>query len=78
MKIEQLHTTGGGWQDQIGGCIDGGFKIGSLAADKRCIWRTIPIEDSFRQEIERRLVLIYTGETRLAKNLLQVHSSEND
>lgn len=31
----------------------------------------IPISAEFQEEINRRLVLIYTGKTRLAKNLLQ-------
>lgn len=72
LKIEQLHTTGGGWQDQVGG-IANGSKLITLESDTQEVrWQTIPITAEFREEIEKRLVLVYTGKTRLAKDLLQV------
>lgn len=76
LQVEQLHTTGGGWQDQIGGCISGGFKLGTLSPSKQnCIWEVVQISHEFREEMNQKLVLIYTGATRLAKNLLEVFSS---
>jgi galactokinase/mevalonate kinase-like predicted kinase len=44
LQIEQLHTSGGGWQDQLGGCIIGGAKIGWIQVEEKrnCCWRTIP------------------------------------
>jgi fucokinase len=61
----------GGWQDQVGG-IWGGFKLTTAK-------NQLPLEISVKQiklskesldEINSRLILIYTGITRLAKDLL--------
>ena len=64
--IEQDLTTGGGWQDNVGG-IFGGIKLAECPA-------TLPIRVSQRTlagcDISRHLVLVYTGAVRLAKNLL--------
>ena len=69
---EQLMSTGGGWQDQIGGIV-GGLKLGRSL---NCIplyidYKAIEISDSFRNQFESHLVVIYSGSVRLAKNLLQ-------
>uniref|UniRef100_A0A183CC74 GHMP_kinases_N domain-containing protein n=1 Tax=Globodera pallida TaxID=36090 RepID=A0A183CC74_GLOPA len=73
LRVEQLHTTGGGWQDQIGGCAPGGFKLGTVCpgGKRECQWRTVPIGKSLQNEMSKRLALIYTGQTRLAKHLLE-------
>lgn len=71
LVVEQLMTTNGGWQDQVGG-IYGGFKMTTSK-------NSLPLEITVNQvkisadveaKINDRLVLIYTGLTRLAKDLL--------
>jgi galactokinase/mevalonate kinase-like predicted kinase len=65
-------TTGGGWQDQIGGSI-GGLK---LAACKAALVPEATIRYVPADVLDPRLnggqtLLYYTGMTRLAKNILQ-------
>jgi galactokinase/mevalonate kinase-like predicted kinase len=72
LEIEQMLTTGGGWQDQIGG-LSGGVKyIESRPGmkPKPSIHQLDPwaFEDPISTE---RMTLFYTGLTRLAKNILQ-------
>uniref|UniRef100_A0A3Q3EDS5 L-fucose kinase n=1 Tax=Labrus bergylta TaxID=56723 RepID=A0A3Q3EDS5_9LABR len=57
LYLEQILTTGGGWQDQVGGLV-GGVKVGRSRA-------SLPLQ------VEQHLLLVYTGKTRLARNLLQ-------
>jgi len=69
--MEQLLTTGGGWQDQIGGLCEGGVKLGTFK-DGKIHAESVNITKSALKFINDRLLLIFTGKTRLAKNLLQV------
>lgn len=65
--------SGGGWQDQVGGLV-GGVKVGRSRASLPLrveVERLRPSED-FLESVEQRLLLVYTGKTRLARNLLQV------
>ncbi|CAK5076645.1 unnamed protein product [Meloidogyne enterolobii] len=73
LQIEQLHTSGGGWQDQLGGCISGGAKIGWVESvgERKCCWRSVPLGGELIKEFSKRFVLLYTGKTRLAKTLLK-------
>ena len=66
-------TTGGGWQDQVGG-LTGGVKVGhSKACLPLHVMVTWPeISEDTVNNFSDRLVLVYTGKTRLARNLLQV------
>jgi galactokinase/mevalonate kinase-like predicted kinase len=70
LKLEQLLTTGGGWQDQIGGVV-GGAKIIStepgLIPDARIDYL---IPDVIDPQSVGHTLLYYTGITRLAKNIL--------
>ena len=70
--LEQQLTTGGGFQDQVNGLI-GGVKT------VRCEPHVFPlklsvenieISPAFRDQLDSRLVLAFTGKTRLAKNIL--------
>eukprot|EP01132_Coremiostelium_polycephalum_P001333 gene1333-1679_t len=76
LKVEQMLTTGGGWQDQVGGLI-GGFKEASCSKfvgkhDKIIVSHTVlDIPKSNIELINQHLLLIYTGRTRLARDLLQ-------
>ncbi|XP_063801940.1 L-fucose kinase isoform X2 [Pseudophryne corroboree] len=72
LHLEQVLTTGGGWQDQVGGLIPG-VKIGRsapklpLQVQVECI----ELPKAFLEELNQHLLLVYTGKTRLARNLLQ-------
>nr|XP_046249077.1 L-fucose kinase isoform X2 [Scatophagus argus] len=72
LYLEQLLTTGGGWQDQVGGLV-GGVKVGRSRASLPLrveVERLSPPED-FLVSLQQHLLLVYTGKTRLARNLLQ-------
>ena len=65
-------STGGGWQDQVGGVTPGIKYITSapgLKQQLRVQHLTIPQETL--QELNDRFVVIYTGQRRLARNLLR-------
>ena len=72
LVVEQMLTTGGGWQDQVGGMV-GGIKI---ARSSSCLplhitTETLCVSKEFISSFSQHLKLIYTGKTRLARNLLQ-------
>ncbi len=70
--LEQMITTGGGWQDQIGG-LAGGIKLITTqpglpqVADVQHVALTPLLHES----LDSRLRLVYTGQRRLAKDLLR-------
>jgi fucokinase len=70
--LEQMMTTGGGWQDQVGGLTPGVKLVTSGPGLPQHIQvaplRLAPAIDA---ELADRLLLVYTGQRRLAKNLLQ-------
>ena len=72
MLMEQLMSTGGGWQDQVGG-LSSGFKlITSDAGMKQKIKnQAIELSTQTMDELEKRFAIIYTGQRRLARNLLR-------
>ncbi len=72
MRLEQMMTTGGGWQDQVGG-IYAGAKIVTSGPGLRQRLRVDPVRWSPEREREfaDRLVLYNTGLQRMAKNLLR-------
>ncbi len=72
MRLEQMMTTGGGWQDQAGG-IYPGAKLVTSGPGVRQRLRVEPIRWSEEREREfaDRLVLYNTGLQRMAKNLLR-------
>ncbi len=72
LYIEQMMSTGGGWQDQIGGIVPG-IKLVTSAPGLQQSITCQPLclsEDTCRQ-LDDRLALIYTGQRRLARNLLR-------
>lgn len=72
LALEQMLTTGGGWQDQVGG-IFRGFKMIETAPGlaQKMTLRWLP-EHLFASEYANRSILLYyTGLTRLAKNILR-------
>ncbi len=76
LVVEQMMTTGGGWQDQIGGLLPA-FKLGKSKAQLplEVNWSQLNVKDNnnqiFWDNFDERLILVYTGQTRLARNLLQ-------
>ena len=70
--MEQIMSTGGGWQDQVGG-VSEGIKFITTAAgiEQKISVEPVRISDQTKQELNERLVLIYTGQRRLARNLLR-------
>jgi galactokinase/mevalonate kinase-like predicted kinase len=72
LQMEQMLTTGGGWQDQIGGAAGGVKYIVSRPGIKPdpVIYQLDPFlfQDSAMSSL---FTLYYTGITRLAKNILQ-------
>ncbi|MHC4753083.1 MAG: GHMP family kinase ATP-binding protein, partial [Planctomycetota bacterium] len=71
LRLEQSLTTGGGWQDQIGGAV-GGAKIVTtepgLVPDARIHYLPADVLDPAVNN--GRTLLYYTGITRLAKDIL--------
>ncbi len=70
--MEQIMSTGGGWQDQIGGATDGIKYITSRPGLKQDIKvEHLVLDNATKDELDRRFTLIYTGQRRLARNLLR-------
>lgn len=70
--MEQIMSTGGGWQDQVGGLSTGVKYITTMPGLKQDIRVThIKVPEAAWQELKERFVLIYTGQRRLARNLLR-------
>ena len=70
--MEQIMSTGGGWQDQVGG-VTGGIKFitSRPGLNQKLKVRQVEIPEDARQELQARFALIYTGQRRLARNLLR-------
>lgn len=72
MRLEQIMTTGGGWQDQVGGAI-GGLKLATTQPGliPAPTLRYVPTDVLDPAHNGGQTLLLYTGITRLAKNILQ-------
>jgi len=70
--LEQMITTGGGWQDQVGGLV-GGIKLTRTRPGLPQVARVdpLPMTPSLRKAFHERLRLVYTGQRRLAKDILR-------
>ncbi len=69
---EQLMNTGGGWQDQVGG-LTNGLK---LMRSRPGITQSIRVDNAelseqTKNELKDRFALIYSGQRRLARNVLR-------
>jgi len=72
LKLEQMLTTGGGWQDQIGGVIDGVKVITTGPGMVPEPTLHAAVADVLDPQANGGVSLLYyTGITRLAKNILQ-------
>lgn len=70
--MEQIMSTGGGWQDQVGGLAPG---IKMVTTDEslkqKIICTPVRISEKTYRELNERFAIIYTGQRRLARNLLR-------
>lgn len=72
MRLEQLMTTGGGWQDQMGGIVPGAKLLVSGPSLRQEVWIQPVVWTAERKaEFEDLIVLYYTGIHRIARNLVQ-------
>lgn len=70
--MEQIMATGGGWQDQVGGLTNGIKYITTMpGVDQQIRVSHINIPPQALEELNERFALIYTGQRRLARNLLR-------
>ncbi len=70
--LEQMLSTRGGWQDQVGGAV-GGFKLARTApgaVQHPCVER-LRVPAAALRELESRSVLLFTGTRRMAKGILE-------
>ena len=73
LELEQRLTTGGGFQDQANGLIGGVKRVFSTAGIVQPVVvksQRLPMSSKMQQHLNGCLHLVYTGKTRLAKNLL--------
>jgi len=72
MRLEQLMTTGGGWQDQAGGIFPGAkLVVSGPGLSQKLRVQPVPSTAEAAAEFESLLVLYYTGIRRIARGLLQ-------
>lgn len=70
--MEQIMSTGGGWQDQVGGVTPGiKFIETKQGINQKIKVENVILEKDVMEELEDRFALIYTGQRRLARNLLR-------
>lgn len=71
LVAEQLMTSGGGWQDVIGGMYPG-IKITATQPGLAQVYEVspLPLDGETEGELARRGFLMYTGQRRLARPLL--------
>lgn len=72
LVMEQIMSTGGGWQDQVGG-VTGGIKYITSKPGLRQELKVehLKLSEETIRELNKRFCLIYTGQRRLARNLLR-------
>jgi len=71
LAIEQMLTTGGGWQDQVGGGTPGLKFIAALASENpEYTMETLNLSQKHIDYFNNKLLVVYTGKTRMAKPIL--------
>ena len=69
--LEQRMCTGGGWQDQVGGILPGVKLIRTQpGTDQTVALRWTVFDMSEGSELKRRCLLYFTGQKRMARNIL--------
>ena len=70
--VEQLMNTGGGWQDQVGGLTKGIKYFTSMpGAYQQIKVDVLDLSEETMKELNDRFVLIFSGQRRLARNVLR-------
>lgn len=74
LRLEREMRTGGGWQDQIGGLVPGAKLITSRPGARQVL-TVKPLgpaaEEAFRRFLSSRALLYFTGQKRMARNVLR-------
>lgn len=72
LAMEQIMSTGGGWQDQVGGITPGiKFITSDSGIEQKINVDHVILSESTKKELSERFAVIYTGQRRLARNLLR-------
>ncbi len=72
LAMEQIMSTGGGWQDQVGGVTPGiKYTTSRPGVAQKVSVQHLELTDATKKELNERFALIYTGQRRLARNLLR-------
>jgi galactokinase/mevalonate kinase-like predicted kinase len=70
LALEQMLTSGGGWQDQVGGVLPGIKQVETAPGISQFpVARWLP-DHFFKGAVKNRMMLYYTGITRVAHNIL--------
>ena len=73
LVMEQLMSTGGGWQDQAGGLCPGIKLVTSKPSfNQKLEVKHLNLSQKTKEELNKRFCIIYSGETRLASNILTI------
>jgi fucokinase len=72
LLLEQRLSTGGGWQDQVGG-LAGGVKstVTTPGLPQKLAVESLDLPSGVLDELDDRLVVYYSGQQRLAKDILR-------
>lgn len=72
LAMEQIMSTGGGWQDQVGGVTPGiKFITSDPGIDQQIKVEKLCISEQTKKELNERFCVICSGQRRLARNLLR-------
>ena len=72
LAMEQIMSTGGGWQDQVGGVAPGvKFITSKPGIEQKLKVEKVEIAEETMRELNERFCLISSGQRRLARNLLR-------
>jgi len=70
--MEQIMSTGGGWQDQVGGLTNGiKYNTSKPGLKQEIKVEHVSVSGETLKELSDRFALIYTGQRRLARNILR-------
>ncbi len=70
--MEQLMSTGGGWQDQVGGIVPGVKMVSTRPGlNQKVHCTSVELSPETMADLNERFAVIYTGQRRLARNLLR-------
>jgi len=72
LKLEQEMRTGGGWEDQFAGMTPG-LKImrSKPGKDQKITLQTLQTSHAFQTSLRERSLLYFTGQKRMARNVLR-------